>query len=146
VETDWRPTDNEQRARRAAGCGNVSMGKRWRQTVVRCLCTHPLAPDHAHDAHEGKGVTAALTDHPWVDMKRDSACLPRPDAQPVTFAEPTGLRTPFNCPGVRKNLLDGGAMTVRGEKSRVVPVNGLIHAARLHVKKLYTFISGLTIA
>ena len=99
------------------------MGKRWRQTVVRCLSVHPLTPAHSLDAHEGNGVTAALTDQPQVVVKRDPARLPRPDAQPVTFAKPRGLGGPFNFLGVRKNLLDGGAITVRGERSRVFPLN-----------------------
>ena len=113
--------------------------------MVRCLCALPLAPAHARDAHEGNGVTAALTDHPRVLVKRAPARRPRPDAPPVTWAEPRGLGRPFHLFGVRKKPLDGGAMTVRGERSRVLPLNGFIHAARLHVKKLYTFIPGLTI-
>lgn len=87
---------------------------------MRCLGRHPLTPAHAH---EGTGVTAAFTDHPRVDVKRDSACLLRPDARAVTCAEPSGLGQPWNLLGVQKHLLDGGARPVRGEQSQVFPVN-----------------------
>ena len=67
--------------------------------MVRCLGRHPRTQAHAH---EGTGVTAALTDHPRVDVKHDSACLLRPDARPMTCTEPSGLRRPWNLRGVRK--------------------------------------------
>ena len=87
---------------------------------MRRLGAHPLTPAHAH---EGTGVTAALTDPPRVDVKRDSACLLRRDARPVTCAEPSGLGRPWNLLGVQKHLLDAGARPVRGERSRVFPGN-----------------------
>ena len=86
-------------------------------------CAHPLAPGRAHAPHGGHAPTATRTDHPRVDVKHDSARLPRPDAPPVTWAEPRGLGRPFNLLGVLKNLLDRGAMTVRRERSRVLPLD-----------------------
>lgn len=93
------------------------MRKRCRPTAVPGLCALPLAPAHAHGAHGGNGVTAALTDQPPVDVERDSARRPGPGAQPENLAERGGMGRRSDLLGVRQNLPDGGAITVRVSRS-----------------------------
>ena len=80
----------------------------------------PVGSAHAHDAHGGNGVTAALTARPRVDRQRDPARRPTPDGQPETSAVPGGLGRPFDRLGGRKDLRDGCAVTVPAEMSRVL--------------------------
>ena len=93
------------------------MRKRCRSPAGPGLCALPLAPAHAHGAHGGNGVTAAPTDHPPVDVERDSARRPGPGVQPENLAERGGLGRRSDLLGVRQNLPDGGAITVRVSRS-----------------------------